>query len=119
MYRRKQSGLSEEEMEIARYGLPPKYDGNRFRRDPEPEEYKEDEAETVEETVVAPSGPGADRRGLERLKRELGARLGSEELFIIALILILSGPHGDEGESASDVILLLALLLTVGGRSDG
>ena len=35
-------GLSDEEREIAKYGLPPKYDGNRFRRPPPDERPEED-----------------------------------------------------------------------------
>ena len=42
----------------------------------------------------------------------LGEKLGSEELMILSLILILSAAGGDGCDSPGEVILLLALLLT-------
>ena len=48
------------------------------------------------------------------LIESLGDRLGTEEILILALILILSGSGGGECEDAGDVILLLALLLILG-----
>ncbi|MBR7033438.1 MAG: hypothetical protein IKI03_07415 [Clostridia bacterium] len=140
---KKSGGLAAEEIEIAKYGLPPKYDGSRFRRAPEPEDggWESDPApdEVPEEgrepaprgTNGAPpshrdgdgslrrDGDGSLRRDgergkIERLIEGLGERLGTEELLIIGLILILSGAGGGECEDAGDVILLLALLLILG-----
>ncbi|MBQ1502933.1 MAG: hypothetical protein IIZ35_02925 [Clostridia bacterium] len=130
-------GLSEEEREIAKYGLPPKYDGNRFRRPPRDED-REDRPgpgprppEEAGERPTPPrfphgAAPGPHRDGdasphrdgdggkIERLIESLGERLGTEEILILALILILSGSGGGECEDAGDVILLLALLLILG-----
>ena len=58
--------------------------------------------------------PLGDRGKIERLIESLGERLGTEEILILALILILSGSGGGECEDAGDVILLLALLLILG-----
>ncbi len=132
---KKSGGLAAEEIEIAKYGLPPKYDGSRFRRAPEPEDggWESDPApdEVPEEgrepapretNGAPPSRRDGDRslrrdgdRGkIERLIEGLGERLGTEELLILGLILILSGAGGGECEDAGDVILLLALLLILG-----
>ncbi len=125
-------GLSDEEREIAKYGLPPKYDGNRFRRPPRGEDRPGPGPLPPEETGERPRpprfpperAPGPHRgdnsphRGdggkIERLIESLGDRLGTEEILILALILILSGSGGGECEDAGDVILLLALLLILG-----
>ena len=119
-------GLSEEEREIAKYGLPPKYDGNRFRRPPRDEDRPEPGPTLPEEEGGRPRpprfpperapGPHRDGEGgkIERLIESLGERLGTEEILILALILILSGSGGGECEDAGDVILLLALLLILG-----
>ena len=123
-------GLSDEEREIAKYGLPPKYDGNRFRRPPPDERSEEDgrapgrfppepEGERPHLPHFPPEkgrGPHRDGDGgkIERLIESLGERLGTEEILILALILILSGSEGGECEDAGDVILLLALLLIMG-----
>ena len=128
-YVKKGGGLTEEEREIAKYGLPPKYDGNRFRRPPRDED-REDGPKPgptpPEETGESPRpprfqperapGPHRDGEGgkIERLIESLGDRLGTEEILILALILILSGSGGGECEDAGDVILLLALLLILG-----
>ena len=132
---KKSGGLAAEEIEIAKYGLPPKYDGSRFRRasepedggwesDPAPDEVPEEGREPAPRgTNGAPpsrrDGDGSLRRDgergkIERLIEGLGERLGTEELLIIGLILILSGAGGGECEDAGDVILLLALLLILG-----
>ena len=135
-------GLSEEEREIAKYGLPPKYDGNRFRRPTRDEDRPEPEPRPPEEEEERPrpprfpheaapgphrdsdgssrrDGDGSPRRDgdggkIERLIESIGERLGTEEILILALILILSGSVGGECEDAGDVILLLALLLILG-----
>ncbi len=114
-------GLTEEEREIARYGLPPKYDGTRFVRGAPPEREQKTAADrygTDDETGIVPSPPRAaedpdDRGRIEKLVEGLGEKLGGEEFFILALILLLSG-SGDGCEDASDVIVLLVLLLLVG-----
>lgn len=124
---KKSGGLAAEEIEIAKYGLPPKYDGSRFRRAPEPEDggWESDPApdEVPEEgrepapretNGALPSRRDGDRGKIERLIEGLGERLGTEELLILGLILILSGAGGGECEDAGDVILLLALLLILG-----
>lgn len=137
MYSRNQrrvseDGLTEEEREIARYGLPPKYDGTRFRRgraaEPTDDDSPADEAPTapaVSEDGYPPLRRGADAEDahgdggkLSKLVEGLGDLLGSEELFILALILLLSGT-GDDCENPSDVILLLALLLLTGRERPG
>ncbi len=121
-------GLSEEEREIKKYGLPPKYDGNRFRRPPRDEDpdggsdrgpFPPDRPEEPPRPPrFPPEGAPGPHRGdggkIERVIESLGERLGSEELLILALILILSGSGGGECEDAGDVILLLALLLILG-----
>ncbi|MBQ7475268.1 MAG: hypothetical protein IJS78_05040 [Clostridia bacterium] len=118
--RERPAGISDEEWEIAQYGLPPKYDGSRFRR-PLPEdgpspEYPEPPVRGDEETdlypVPAPRRP--DKGGVERLLEGLGERFGTEEILIVALILILAGSGGDGCDDPQDVVLLLALLLIVG-----
>ena len=144
MYSRNQrrvseDGLTEEEREIARYGLPPKYDGTRFRRNRAPVQtddgpFVDEPADPGEERDDYPplrrgSGTeGADADGdadgdgdggkLSKLVEGLGERLGSEEMIILALILLLSGTGGD-CENPSDVILLLALLLLTGRERPG
>ena len=131
-------GLTDEEREIAKYGLPPKYDGSRFRTPPDSVGAEEDgsidtavpaapETESREPAVRSPHEAGKARRDgdgppsrngdggkMERLIDGLGERLGTEEMLILALILILSGSGGGECEDAGDVILLLALLLILG-----
>ncbi len=134
-------GLSDEEREIAKYGLPPKYDGNRFRRPPpdgdrgpdgptpappgdhafpappppppagKPRPHDDGSLRPLGDRSLRPLG---DRGKIERLIESLGERLGTEEILILALILILSGSGGGECEDAGDVILLLALLLILG-----
>jgi len=118
-------GLSDEEREIAKYGLPPKYDGNRFRRPPPDGDRGPDgptPAPPGDHAFPAPPPPPPagkprphdDGGKIERLIESLGERLGTEEILILALILILSGSGGGECEDAGDVILLLALLLILG-----
>ncbi|MBR3423546.1 MAG: hypothetical protein IKG80_03550 [Clostridia bacterium] len=126
---RKGGELSEEEREIAKYGLPPKYDGNRFRRPPSDERPEEDGREPgpfppeEADRPIPPHFPpergrgphrDGDGRKIERLIESLGERLGTEEILILAPILILSGSGGGECEDAGDVVLLLALLLIMG-----
>ena len=127
--RRGEDGLSDEEREISKYGLPPKYDGNIFRRPP-PREDSDDRGDRKPgpphgapdrpgRPIPPPDGAGkpaphGDGGKIERLLEGLGERLGTEEILILALILILSGSGGGECEDAGDVILLLALLLILG-----
>ncbi len=106
------------------YKLPPRYDGSRFSREPPPEKSHAEQSGTAGDWLpekpakASPErGTHTDGDGAYRMIRGLfGDRLGSEELLILSLILILSAPGGDDpGEngcsSPVEVILLLALLL--------
>ncbi len=130
-------GLSDEEREIAKYGLPPKYDGSVFRRPLPPdgtEDGREEDRAPHEEPIGRPAPPRRPHGGppaehlngdgsprpngeggkIDGLIESLGERLGAEEMLILALILILAGSGGGECEDAGDAILLLALLLILG-----
>ena len=104
------------------YRLPPRYDGSRFRRFPPlppkpPERPPEKPPEKPQARPPEKShgeGPRPDKDGAYRLIRGIfGDRLGSEELMILSLILILSAAGGDGCDSPGEIILLLALLLLV------
>ncbi len=121
--------LSDEEYEMYKYNLPPKYDGSRFRRgsrreptivveSPVPvEEVSQpfQRAEEVglpapiEEAVHTPveveTTPVREEKG-GPLSSLVGA-IGYEELLIISLILAIAG-----GDDSGDALLLLAVLLT-------
>lgn len=133
--------VSEEEYELYKYNLPPKYDGSRFRtrrnqrrrfdareeRDrvrkthdypevlpeeiPEKEEKIETYAEDVTAVVEEPQKKH-DPGSIEKLLGHIGDKFGSEELLIISLIIFLAGESG--AEDSGDIILLLALLLIAG-----
>ncbi len=125
------ASMSEEERELCRYELPPKYDGSRFSRnrkstlaaahsDSEASADTESKAHGItqessgqcnaladssaEEYSDITSADGTSQKGSE-LSRLLGG-LSHEELLIISLILIVAGSD-DSGE----LMLLLLLLL--------
>ena len=132
--------MSPDEYELYRYSLPPRYDGNRFRRKRVPREGEErsrgtsaeDPQEHVSSTVERERGRRSE--ALERLSeaedegahvipssreggtglwdilKGFGKSLGYEEILIIAIILIVA----HDGESSGDVVLLLSLLLLAG-----
>lgn len=130
---------SDEEYELYRYNLPPKYDGNRFRRRNTDSRASKRavsaadtavrEAECVSDTTCETDNASESAvcpcreecaslcdtcEGSERCERRnalslIGEHIGYEELLIIAVILMLAGDGGD------DIILLLAVLLAQGG----
>ncbi len=143
MYRRNQSreyerekfgggidDISEDEQELYRYDLPPKYDGSRFRRaemrdtrnypssvDVEAkEEYdfttaEEERSDTLtdakELNEPKRSEFASDSAGNSDLIKSLASMLGYEEVLLIALLLILS----EDGRCGGEIILLLTILL--------
>ena len=118
------SDLSFEEYELYRYNIPPRYDGNRFRRK---SEIKESFSYSEKEPIVAEACEAIDEEAVsekpqccdvdfECLKKESGFslgklldKMGSEELLIIALILTVAG-----GEDSGELLFILVLLLLNG-----
>lgn len=114
MYSRNGRGEGENAPDFGMTGfrLPPRYDGSRFRRSPPPERPPEGRpAPPPEKPPAGPPRPDEDG-ARERIRSLFGEKLGSEELMILSLILILSAAGGDGCDSPGEVILLLALLLT-------
>ena len=118
MYSRNGRGGNENAPDFGLTGfrLPPRYDGSRFRRSPPHERPPEGRpapppARPPEKPPAGPPRPDEDG-ARERIRSLFGEKLGSEELMILSLILILSAAGGDGCDSPGEVILLLALLLT-------
>ena len=104
-----------EEYELFAYNLPPNYDGSRFRK-PKHQSHPRRKSEitpiNTQNTSVTqisnetpPTTKGVSNTAL---CDRLGIKLGSEELLIIALILILAAEN-----DRTDTLLLLAILLAV------
>ncbi len=130
MYRRgrgEYEELCDDECELYRYNIPPRYDGSRFRRSrstahsgaglSENKCYDEHCVASVD--ISEPVSPAAENDTREEgqcdgaeqgsLISRLGISIGSEELLIIATALAIAG-----GDGRGDVLLLLALLLVAG-----
>lgn len=130
--------MSREEYELYRYNIPPRYDGNRFRRNgsrsrthneecdraqPEKETCEPCEVESHskltsdneckpeehKETSECPCEDIAADEKKSGLLSKLHGSLGGEEILIIALILTVAG-----SEDIGDLLLLLVLLLLNG-----
>lgn len=103
MYSRNKGGENypDDGYELYDFGLPPRYDGNRFRRTSRihSEEKKPCPPDIVydEKAEASPDG----------ILHRLGEKLGEEELLIIALMLAVASG----GAPCDDVLLLLAFLL--------
>ncbi|MCQ2455934.1 MAG: hypothetical protein MJ096_01110 [Clostridia bacterium] len=97
MYSRNKSGeaYAEDAYDLFDYGLPPKYDGSRFRRP---------RGDVVESEISAETGT-------DGIVQRLGEKLGEEELLIIALMLAVSSGGAECEARRDDVLLLLAFLL--------
>lgn len=101
--------------------MPDNYHGTAF---PEPEEAgMPTEQESVIETAI-PEPSQAKEDALPASKKEEGGLLSSlfsgfgglrsDDLLLLALIVLLSRSSGKEGNSASEILPLLALLLFMG-----
>ena len=110
--------LSDDEYELYRYNLPPRYDGNRFRKRPAKAQHVRssppEPANTLSNTSkLIPKDSECDRHPPQKnpstIFSRLGNSLGYEEILIISLILLIS----DSDQASGDVILFLALLLLV------
>ena len=105
-----------EEYELYAYNLPPNYDGSRFRRKERKKPVVRDSSvqENSQKHPSVPHAPLTDENptvktgGMEYLKDLMSKKIGSEEMLIIALILIL-GAENDH----SDTLFLLTLLLFI------
>ena len=110
--------VSDDEYELYRYNLPPRYDGSRFRHRPEaPEEDVSvgKKASVTPEEACSSSAENSSASPANACKAapshvfslsDLTPR-GYEDILIICLILLIS----EKGESTYDVTLLLLLLL--------
>ena len=108
---------SPEEEELYRYNLPPRYDGSRFAK-----HHRRTEAECLEkEKVYLPDDETKDDPvtvGDEQLPEctksdsilaSIAEGIGSEELFIISIMLMIAG-----GEDSGEMLIFLVLLLLCG-----
>ncbi len=111
---------NDDEYELYRYNLPPKYDGSRFGRHPSTHKTIESipiktEPPEIECSTDPPTEPESDICISESKTEQKASVLplphisvGYEDILIISLILLIS----EKGDSTGDVILLLILLLT-------
>lgn len=103
--------------------VPDNYAGNAFRQSPEPAPPQEELENEVVEPILEPSIPTTHKEEQEVSTKEdrgfrlrlgslfgKGGSIGTEELLILALILLLSDGDGD---SFDDLILFLALLFFI------
>ena len=105
-----------EEYELYAYNLPPNYDGSRFRRKERKKPVVRDSSvqensqkhHSVPHAILTDEHPTVKTGGMEYLKDLMSKKIGSEEMLIIALILIL-GAENDH----SDTLFLLTLLLFI------
>lgn len=113
---------SADEAELYKYNLPPKYDGSLFiRRTDDEHNIRSDDIQPIDEPAPEisnePSG-NSEGSNIEYSGEEHGSdpqpsiietlreHIGSEELLITALLLILGS-----GDGNGDIMLFLALLL--------
>lgn len=114
--------------DIGKISIPKNYSGNAFREDyAPPEENKEEVTEfypTEPQIPLLPPAPKSENKSsllsslLPNLKNAstfpFGHGLGSEELFILGIMLLvfMSGENG--GEIDSELLILLSVLLFCG-----
>ncbi len=120
--RRSQSapyGMTDEEYELYKYSIPPKYDGSRFRRHVIPDIAVEDKSDAKDEStetfteIIEPIPTENTEDSIVKTEKPpesivsgIFEKLGSEELLIISLVLAVAG-----GEESGELILILILLL--------
>lgn len=109
--------MNEDEYELYRYNLPPRYDGSRFRQNYDTAKKTEsathnradpsESSSVVEENVSIPP-EGAEKNDVTpTLSFPRLTPHGYEDLLIICLILLVT----ESADSTGDIILLLLLLL--------
>ena len=110
--------VCEDEYELYRYNLPPRYDGSRFRHRPRTtkESVAVDDEPTIPSCETCSSNAENESAQFAHTDNEVTApwlslphltSRGYEDLLIICLILLIT----EKGDSAYDVTLLLLLLL--------
>ena len=110
--------VSEDEYELYRYNLPPRYDGSRFRQrsvltkenpsDPiDVRDASEKARSSNAENEASPSDPCEKAEPSPAFSLSKLTSRGYEDLLIICIILLLT----EKGDGVHDVTLLLLLLL--------
>lgn len=101
--------------------VPDNYNGTIFTDSPEPPVEKQTEAEPFEQSAQAPPAPESvpveksEEKGLLSSLFSGFGGLRSDDLLLLALILLMSRSDGSDGKhSTSEILPLLALLLFMG-----